>query len=582
MSGIAGILSTVQFTPATTLQVMTDALQHRGPDDEGHFLASQVALGYRHFDVYGLTSEQAQTMLYLDRYAVTFDGRIYNLPELQVELSEHGYKFDCASDSALLAAAYDHWGVDCLNKFNADWAFVLYDTKTEIYFIARDRFGIKPLYYYADTKQFVFASEIKSIHASGHVAKAPNTEYLQAYLSKGPNEYDSPTAFKDVVRFPFAHYYHGSLEQLLDAPRFTRYWELKVNTDRESFDPVKAQKLAEQYYSLLADSVRIRMRGSVKIGAALSGGLDSSSIVYLMNQELKNQGVAEPLQTFSSVYKTPGTEHCDESQFINIVANQLGVESHQIEPKPEEVPFIVYKSVEANESLSDGIGVSNFCVAQKAKKYGVKVVLNGQGADEILAGYTTFFPSYLSYLDCDDFFLELNRAVKSLSIKNKVIIPLFWAFNKLTRRNSVPLFSEVCHKKLPKALNLELKEAVDKPLLKLIHYVERIPMSLSVESRLPFLDYRLVEFLFSVSFKFKMRNGWTKYISRLAFDKHLAHEITWREDKMGWPAPLDNWFRGPLEPWLIKQGIINLETKTDVEIVKEVNLSIFENVFFKN
>lgn len=567
MSGITGILTTQQQTiSATTLQAMTAIIQHRGPDAEGHYISDQIALGYRHFDVHGLTAEQAQTMLHLDRYAVTFDGRIYNLPELQAELSEKGYSFNCESDAQLLAAAYDYWGTDCLNKLNADWAFVIYDTHTQKLFIARDRFGIKPLYYYTDGTSFIFGSEIKAIYASNLVEKAPNETYLKSYLEKGPNEYDAPTAFQNIVRFPFAHYFHGTLQELLHQPAFTRYWSLQVNTAREKFDPEKAKKYAQQYYDLLADSVRLRMRGQVKIGAALSGGLDSSSIVYFMHQELKEQGVNEPLQTFSSVYKTPGTEHCDESEFINLVANQLGVVSNQIEPKVEDIPTEHEKMIWAMENPPESTCMSGWHTFMKVKQQGVKVTLDGQGADEQVAGYFSYIPSYLMSLPLASFYAEFFKFLQIPGAQKTVLISFLMAHFRALFGEKIyqATFHKIKGRSAPAELNAELKNSIETGLVTLIHYSDHVSVGHGVESRMPFLDYRLVEYLATIPAAYKLHNGWTKYLARITFASKLPEAVTWRKDKMGWPIPEEHWFNGEHKNW-IQQQILNSTTLPRLE-----------------
>lgn len=567
MSGITGILTTQQQSiSATTLQAMTDIIQHRGPDAEGHYISDQIALGYRHFDVHGLTAEQAQTMLHLDRYAVTFDGRIYNLPELQAELSEKGYSFSCESDAQLLAAAYDYWGADCLGKLNADWAFVIYDTHTQKLFIARDRFGIKPLYYYTDGTSFIFGSEIKAIYASNLVEKAPNEIYLKSYLEKGPNEYDAPTAFKNIVRFPFAHYFYGTLQELLHQPTFSRYWNLQVNTAREKFDPEKAKKYAQQYYDLLAESVRLRMRGKVKVGAALSGGLDSSSIVYLMHQELKEQGVNEPLQTFSSVYKTPGTEHCDESEFINLVANQLGVVSNQIEPKVKDIPAEHEKMIWAMENPPESTCMSGWHTFMKVKQQGVKVTLDGQGADEQVAGYFSYIPSYLMSLPLASFYTEFFKFLQIPGAQKTVLISFLMAHFRALFGEKIyqATFHKIKGRAAPAELNAELKNSIETGLVTLIHYSDHVSVGHGVESRMPFLDYRLVEYLATIPAAYKLHNGWTKYLARITFASKLPEAVIWRKDKMGWPIPEEHWFNGEHKNW-IQQQILNSTTLPRLE-----------------
>lgn len=578
MSGITGIITAVPTTISqATLQAMSNSLAHRGPDAEGIFIAPHVALGYRHFDVYKLSVAQSETILYLDRYVVVFDGRIYNLPELQEDLRGYGYTFDCPSEAQLLAAAYDKWGVECLQKLNADWAFVLYDTEAHLYFIARDRFGIKPLYYYADDEKFIFGSEVKAIYASQQISKEPNEAFFKAYLENGPNEYDTRTAFANVLRFPFGHYFVGTHQQLLMARGFTRYWDLSVNTSNETYCPNKAKQITQKYYDLLADAVRIRMRGKVKVGAALSGGLDSSSIVYLMNKELERQRSGARVQTFSCVYSAPGTEDCDESQFINIVAKALDVDSNQIEPEARDVPGIVELSVYANETLSDGLGVSNYSVAAKAKEFSCKVILNGQGADETLAGYSFFILDYLSDLS----FIDFAKQVKMCKMHiNKNRIAMLWLYKILQLcfglKLSSKIISIVSSKEKIGHLNKKLDASVRSGLVNLLHYAEHIPMALSVETRTPFMDHRLIEYLASIPGSYKIRDGWTKHIARKAFEGKLPDVIIWRKDKMGWPAPLAFWFENELKTWVNKFATI----KKSKNIIREINLITFNKIFF--
>lgn len=601
MSGITGILTTQQQTiSATTLQAMTAIIQHRGPDAEGYYISEQIALGYRHFDVHGLTAEQAQTMLHLDRYAVTFDGRIYNLPELQAELSEKGYSFNCESDAQLLAAAYDYWGTDCLNKLNADWAFVIYDTHTQKLFIARDRFGIKPLYYYTDGASFIFGSEIKAIYASNLVEKAPNETYLKSYLEKGPNEYDAPTAFKNIVRFPFAHYFHGTLQELLHQPTFIRYWSLQVNTAREKFDPEKAKKYAQQYYDLLADAVKLRLRADVKVGSALSGGLDSSSIVYLVNQQLKAQGKADLQETFSSVYKSDGTLDCDESHFIDLLAKELKVNSNQIEPQEKDVPAEHQKVIWAMENPPESTIMSSWHTFMKVNQTGIIVNLDGQGADEMLAGYTPYISSYFMSISLIDLYKELFHFLKFPDVRKRVIQSFCLAHFRFFFGNKIykKLFKKLKGHNAPDQLNKVLKDSFTQGLVTLLHYADHTSMAHSVESRAPFMDYRLVEFLAQVPACYKMHNGWTKYLARLAFDKKLPDEITWRKDKMGWPIPEEYWFRGNLKGWfintvesssLVKELSPNTSTVKELEnnepitkLIRKLNIAVFSKIYMSD
>ena len=599
MCGIAGYIAS-QVADQTPLKKMTDAIIHRGPDGEGQYYAPDFALGHRRLAIVDLSEAAAQPMHYLDRYVITYNGEVYNHPELREELTRHGYHFNSESDTEVILASYDYWGVDCLTKFNGMWAFVLYDKQEQQYFIARDRFGKKPLYYTHTADHFVFCSEVKGIYASGLVEKAPNISYLKNYLENGPNEYDADTAFANIYRFPFAHYFLGSKEQLLNQPQFTRYWELTTNTSKERFCPNKAKEYAQQYYDLLADAVKLRLRADVKVGSALSGGLDSSSIVYLVNQQLKAQGKADLQETFSSVYKSDGTQDCDESHFIDLLAKELKVNSNQIEPQEQDVPAEHQKVIWAMENPPESTCMSGWHTFMKVKQEGVKVTLDGQGADEQLAGYLPFIASYLTSISLFDLYKEFFYFLKIPGAKKTLLLSFLMANFKYIFGNKAyqALFKRLKGRQPPAELNLELKAATEKGLITLIHYSDHVSMGHSIESRMPFMDYRLVEFLAQVPACYKMHNGWTKYLARLAFDKKLPDEITWRKDKMGWPIPEEHWFRGNLKDWFISTTeqssllkeinpnsniIKEIESKASItQIIRKLNIAKFDALFFSN
>lgn len=599
MCGIAGYIAS-QLADQTPLKKMTDAIIHRGPDGEGLYYAPDFALGHRRLAIVDLSEAAAQPMHYLDRYVITYNGEVYNHPELREELTRRGYTFNSESDTEVILASYDCWGVDCLNKFNGMWAFVLYDKQEQQYFIARDRFGKKPLYYTHTADHFVFCSEVKGIYASGLVEKAPNISYLKNYLENGPNEYDADTAFANIYRFPFAHYFLGSKEQLLNQPQFTRYWELSTNTSKERFCPNKAKEYAQQYYDLLADAVKLRLRADVKVGSALSGGLDSSSIVYLVNQQLKAQGKADLQETFSSVYKSDGTQDCDESHFIDLLAKELKVNSNQIEPQEQDVPAEHQKVIWAMENPPESTIMSSWHTFMKVNQTGIIVNLDGQGADEMLAGYTPYISSYFMSISLIDLYKELFHFLKFPDVRRRVILSFCLAHFRFFFGNKIykKLFKKLKGHNAPDQLNKSLKDSFTQGLVTLLHYADHTSMAHSVESRAPFMDYRLVEFLAQVPACYKMHNGWTKYLARLAFDKKLPDEITWRKDKMGWPIPEEHWFRGNLKGWfintvesssLVKELSPNTSTVKELEnnepitkLIRKLNIAVFSKIYMSD
>lgn len=596
MCGIAGYISDKEVDELV-IKKMTDAIRHRGPDGEGVYVCKEFVFGHRRLAIVDLSSAAAQPMEYINRYIITYNGEIYNHIELRRELKAQGYIFTNESDTEVILASYDFWGIECLNKFNGMWAFVLYDKKENQFFISRDRFGKKPLYYNFSNGTFVFCSEVKGIYASDLVVKKPNEEYLKRYLENGPNEYQLETAFEKIYRFPFAHYFLGTKDQLFNKPKFIRYWELKTNISREKFCPEKAQQYAQQYYDLLLEAVKIRLRADVKIGSALSGGLDSSSIVYLVNEILKEKSKQELQETFSSVYKSEGTQHCDESKYINLLANKLAVNSNQIEPIEKDIPKEHEKVIWHLENPPESTLMSSWYTFMKVNETGLKLTLDGQGADEQLAGYLSYIPAYLQSLTLLDFYKELQSFLKIPGAKKQILLAYLLVHTRILigEKNLRKVFFKLKKRDIPLPLNAELKRSIETSLVNLIHYADHTSMAHSIESRMPFMDYRLVEFLSSVPACYKMHDGWTKYLARLAFDKKLPDEVCWRKDKMGWPVPESYWFRGKLKNWFLEESTnsdllvkidqdFNFKQKLDgkhviTDLIRRLNIAIFEKKF---
>jgi asparagine synthase (glutamine-hydrolysing) len=593
MCGIVGIISKTKIEKESMkdiIEKMNNTLIHRGPDGEGYYYGDNFVFAHRRLAIVDLSDAGKQPMEYINRYIITYNGEIYNYIELKKELETHGYKFKSHTDTEVIMASYDFWGVDCLNKFNGMWAFVIYDKQKEKFFISRDRFGKKPLYYYKDDEIFIFSSEIKAILAHPKVETKPNFAFLKSYLKLGCREYLKETAFENIYRFDFAHYFEGSMEEIFHDFKLNRFWDIKPNLSKEKFDPRKAKEYAEKYYNLLEDAVRIRLRADVKIGSALSGGLDSSSVVYIINKLLKEQKKEELQETFSSVYKSEGTEYCDESQFINTLAQKLNVKSNQIEPKEEEIPNEIEKMIWHLENPQENSLMSSWHTYKLISSTDVKVVLNGQGADEQLAGYLGYIQNYLSSLSLVDLIKESLALLKIKDSWRYVLKGFLIGLYRIIFGDKVLNFTlkKVLKKNFEPDLNKKLAEDIETGLVTLLHYDDHTSMAYSIESRLPFMDYRVIEFLASVPACYKIHNGWTKYLARLAFDGKLPDDIVWRRDKMGWPIPEKTWFEGELKRWfydkinsckICKMLRVSEIPKRFNEKVRMLILSVWEDVF---
>lgn len=630
MCGIAGIF---EFGYTTSVQLphalqMARAMRHRGPDDEGfvsflrnaaprvfygedtplvvreHYPEAEASsnvevetlatLAHRRLSIIDVSPAGHQPMRSADsRYWIAYNGEVYNYIELRVELSALGHLFRTESDTEVILAAYAEWGVDCAERFNGDWALLIYDTERHELFVSRDRFGIKPLYYYQDATGILFASEIKALLAHPRVKTSPDLGYLSRYLSSGTTEWLPETAFVDIRRFPFAH----SATIDLAGPGVwepMRYWDLKVNTSQERFDAGTAQRYAAQYLELLTDAVRLRLRSDVPIGCALSGGLDSSSIVYLANALLSKAKDGPKLSTFSSVYSSPETKHCDESYFIDLLQADLGFRSHKMEPKPDDIPRLSEIVQRHWESPPDGSGMAGINTLGLARDVGLKVTLDGQGADEVQAGYELYLVTFLGSLGWGDFFREIravNGTLQGSADRRKIIVAA--VARKLFGVRFLSRLLKMARKNFTfgrRTLNEELRHSVLHGLVNLIHYSDSRSMYYSIESRMPFMDHRLIEFSLSVPGCYKVHAGYTKYLARLAFDGKLPDEITWRKDKMGWPVPEARWLIGPLGVWvdsviggsavLPRMGVKFSDTQSLKRRIRLFNIAVWERVFW--
>lgn len=550
MCGITGFISTHSIRDGI-IERMTETLIHRGPDGYGYYYGENVAFGHRRLSIVDLSEAGHQPMEYADRYVITYNGEIYNHVELRNELASLGCRFMSHTDTEVILAAYDRWGAQCLNRFNGMWAFVLYDRKEQTFFISRDRFGKKPLYYARTEDVFIFGSEIKAILAHPDIVTEPNVSFLNEYLQNGCKEYLNETSFEGIFRFPSSSYFIGSSEELFSRFEPKTFWELRPNLAREPFDETKAEEYAKRYYDLLEDAVRIRLRADVKVGSALSGGLDSSSIVYLVNKLLKEQEKSELQETFSSVYKSAGTGYCDESRFIDIIAQKLGVNSHRIEPSAADIPAEHEKMIYALENPPENTLMSSWYTFKSVASTDVKVTLDGQGADEQLAGYAYYFTSYLISLPFRDMLREAPECITVPGARKYVLAGIAMnIFKSLFGYASLRSFLSLLRRQaFTLDLNDQLFHDLTHSLQTYLHYADHTSMAFSIESRMPFMDYRIVEFLASVPAVYKMHNGWTKYLARLAFDGKLPDEVNWRRDKMGWPIPEKQWFSGSLSTW---------------------------------
>ncbi len=571
MCGIAGILISGKDAEALTtstalhlLKKMTGAIAHRGPDGEGAWGngSGSVFLGNRRLAVIDLSPAASQPMHFGNRYTIVHNGEIYNYVELKKLLQQKGYRFHSRSDTEVILAAYDLWKEDCVKQFDGMFAFAIWDEKEQQLFAARDRFGEKPFYYYQDEEHFIFASEMKALWAIG-VEKRVDEKILLNYLTLGhvQNSMDKEqTFFEEIYSLPPAHYLQFRMPTF--KSRINKYWSI----NKEVKIDISATDAVEYFMELFNNSIKKRLRSDIAIGTSLSGGLDSSSIVSSVTQL---QTTNYRLPTFSAVF--PGFEK-DESKYIDLVTKHLGTESFRAQPTAAELIKDFERLCYHQEEPFQSAGIyAQYKVFELAKSKGVTVLLDGQGADEILAGYPRYIHWYLQEVlsrhklgaaQKERMALQKNNQPFRWNIKNVLaaFLPAHAAIqlekneyhqtirNTDISRDFVRLQSgrewEGIHKPIVTKLNDILYfNTTELGLEELLRFADRNSMAHGAEVRLPFLQHELVEFIFSLPAQLKIHEGWTKWLLRQAMDDKLPQEIVWRNDKIGYEPPQKDWMQ---------------------------------------
>lgn len=570
MCGIAGVLSSSQPVTLATLKKMTDSISHRGPDGDGHWLNQNhtVAFGHRRLSILDLSHNADQPMSYgNERYVIIFNGEIYNYLEIKENLLKKGYSFKTTSDTEVLLAIYQEKKEKCLEYLDGMFAFAIYDALEKSVFLARDRFGEKPLYYSFHKNQIFFGSEMKALWAGG-VPKEVNNKMLFNYLAygtiKNPQNIKE-TFYENIFLFPHSHY---AVYKIGDSElNFKQYFDIdrtKINYD------ITEEKAREEFCELMYESVKLRLRSDVPVGSSLSGGLDSSLIVCIIDDLIK--GTAQKQKTFSARF--PKFKK-DEGEYMQYVIDRTNVEPHFVYPDGEglidDFDRLCYHQEEPFGSASI---YAQYAVMRLAKKNNVTVLLDGQGADEVLAGYHFYYQSYFNELGKNNSRLLkkekaqyrerfINSEINKIENGNvltgfvKTYTPFlvhslkrvretyrqtkFQQFNtdfyhEFKKQNFV---SDGNYHNLNDALYFSTFGGLE--MQDLLRYADRNSMAHSREIRLPFLSHHLVEFLFTLPTYFKIRNGWTKWLMRVTFDNLLPQKIVWRKDKIGYEPPQSEW-----------------------------------------
>ncbi len=583
MCGILGTITTNgRHVDLAELDRLRDVLAHRGPDGRGTWISpdGRVGLAHRRLAIIDTSAAADQPMLRDDAdLVITYNGEIYNYRELRNELAALGHTFQTGSDTEVILAAFHQWGEDCVTRFNGMWAFAIWDARARRLFCSRDRLGIKPLYYYSDRGTFLFASEMKALLASGRVPRQVDGSAVYDYVNFSRKDHTCGTFVEDVRAVPAGH------NLTLDADgRLTvrRYWDLQVELTAKPLVPTSRAEAAERLLELLRDAVRLHLRADVLCGICLSGGLDSSTIAVLA-AELFREGrldaavVKDHLRCYTAHY--PG-EPIDESRYAKEIIQATGARAAWVVPSGERLferlDDLIYYLDEPFVSTSM---FAQWTVIERAAQDGVKVLLDGQGGDEVFGGYPHYCGVYLTHLLSEGRLAtafhegwllrrsatrrpwrtaaaQFSRLLYS-HFPRAVRAPIRSRFRRIGRFIR-PEFLDTSSDRdeeigaRPSRINLQRRlydDTVSTNLPSLLRYEDRIAMAFGIEARVPLLDYRIVEFLFSLPASMKVHDGWTKWVLREALKGRLPEDVRLRRDKLGFPTPQIRWLTGRMQ-WL--------------------------------
>jgi asparagine synthase (glutamine-hydrolysing) len=566
MCGIAGFINFDKNIKAeySLLKKMTDVIAHRGPDGEGFFVERNIALGHRRLSIIDLKTGNQPMFSDDGQKVIVFNGEIYNYIELKEELILLGHSFKTDSDTEVVIKAYEQWGYSCQNKFNGMWAFALWDGSKDELFVSRDRFGEKPLHYSIQNNSFVFGSEIKSLSAYGIELK-PRIELLQIYLTftyiPAPN-----TFYKDIFKLLPGHYLVIKNNKIDEKT----YWEFPQIDDGKMLRNKK--EIYDEFEFLLKDAIKIRMRSDVPFGAFLSGGLDSSSIVSQMSLFSEH-----PINTFTIGFND---KYFDESKLANDVARSFKTAHFTGTVTPADFDnTLSYTAYHFDEPFGDSSAIPTIQVSKLAREK-VKMVLTGDGGDEVLSGYTSYTGIKLAslikkipliirkFIISNIYFLSKvfkgNIRYKLNKIKNIIETAELDFVDRMVVKGAgtnIQIIKELT-KNIPNVIEVEgYLKMIMKPcrfkddFYKLMYFnyvlslpndylvkVDRASMANSLETRLPFLDYRLVELMAKVHMDVKMEGWERKSVLRNTIGKILPKSIL-KAPKKGFGIPVREWFK---------------------------------------
>ena len=539
MCGIAGYFGSGDNI---LLGEMLDSIRHRGPDGEGVFFDDYVGLGTRRLAIIDVDHGNQPIHNEEKTLWIVYNGEIYNFQDIKNELIKLGHRFYTDTDTETLLHAYEEWDEECLKLLNGMFAFAIWDTKKKKLFLARDRLGIKPLYYYSSPQKFLFASEIKALLVDCEVPKVPNEPAICSFLLSG-FQYTEDTFFSGIKELPQGHY------MIVDQKgrRLNSYW--RITDDSLINKNIAPKDSSSKFIELLSDAIKIRMPSKLSIGSYLSGGLDSTSIVCLAEEILRTTKIGKSQNLISAFYHEASS---NERPFIEEVGRLINKRINYVYPSAakqwSDIKTFIYH-------LDEPVSVLNYyaywCLARATKGL-AKVTFSGQGPDEFLAGHTSHFIAYVREL------WKRRRIARMLSeiilsLSNYSLLGILRHLVKTIALRGIRVeqllnhrfveSNKGRHQKCDSLRSALMRDVTKRRLPMHLRVGDRVASAFSIESRFPYLDHRIVEFSFSLPPNHIIFNGSTKHILRNAVKGFIPKSVR-RRKKMGTPIPLESWLKG--------------------------------------
>ncbi len=552
MCGIAAIIykneTNTEQNNGSEIEFLKNCLLHRGPDNQSVSIHQNVHLAHNRLAIIDLSADANQPFHYKNELSIVFNGAIYNYLEIKQKLIQLGYTFTTNSDTEVLLLAYHAYGEDCVQHFNGMWSFVIYNHLSNIVFCSRDRFGVKPFYYYEDDTSIIISSEVVPIAKLKNINQV-NQKVIVDFLTLNYLDHHENTFFKGIQRLMPGHHLVYDINNKTTVIK--KYYEIKYIKEIAELSFDEAQIQLQQ---LLNNAIELRTRADVPLGLSLSGGVDSSYIANELSGLKKKKEISLKAISIGSLF-----DEVDDAKNAKMVSQYLHID--YTEEYPNKIDFenhlleVVRSQGEPFGSLSIYM---QFFLMKKTKQENLKVIIGGQGADELLLGYISYIGISIFHKNISQFYGFIKDFFRNIDDKKMVffsflISSFYWLRLLVIHKKYSFLKKEILNnidyqltKKLSNSYRNNLfefqKTEITQTILpSLLRYEDRNAMHFAIESRLPFLDYRVVEFCLSLPVKYKLKKGWTKYILRCMLDGFIPNSITWRKRKIGFDAPDKVW-----------------------------------------